>query len=289
MSKESIAAIPSVAADLASFEANPNYTNVHNPYICYNGQIAPLIPYAIRGVVWYQGESVTWGGDTYRDIQVGLITSWRKAWGQDFTFLITQLPNYNISSTGWPVLREAQLQASQILPNTGISVNIDIGDPNYVHPSDKPDQGLRLGMAARGITYGQTDFAYYSPIYDHMAIEGTSIRLYFTHAETGLAFKSGTGTGFEIAGADGTYVTATATIQDDGTVLVSAASVTAPKNARYCWAGNPRPASTTKARPRFLLRPSAPMPLRCPPALSLQMVAWSAGRMAAWSCPRTRA
>ncbi|HJX54120.1 MAG TPA: sialate O-acetylesterase, partial [Polyangia bacterium] len=186
MSKESIAAIPSVASDLASFEANPNYTNVHNPYICYNGMIAPLIPYAIRGVVWYQGESVTWGA--YRDIQVGLISSWRQAWGQDFTFLITQLPNYNISSTGWPVLREAQLQASQILPNTGISVNIDIGDPNYVHPSDKPDQGLRLGMAARGLTYGQTDFAYYSPIYDRMAIEGSSIRLYFTHAETGLAF-----------------------------------------------------------------------------------------------------
>ena len=255
MSKESIAAIPSVASKLATFEANPNYTDVHNPYICYNGGIAPLIPYAIRGVVWYQGESVTWGGDTYRDIQVGLISSWRKAWGQDFTFLITQLPNYNISSSGWPVLREAQLQASQILPNAGISVNIDIGDPNYVHPSDKADQGLRLGMAARGLTYGQTDFAYYSPIYDHMAIEGSSIRLYFTHAETGLAFSGGTGTGFEIAGADGTYVTATAAIQDDGTVLVSAASVTAPKNARYCWAGNPTASLYNKGTPALPASP----------------------------------
>jgi sialate O-acetylesterase len=263
MSKESIQAIPSVAADLASFEANPSYSNVHNPYICYNGQIAPLIPYAIRGVVWYQGESVTWGGDTYRDIQVGLISSWRKAWGQDFTFLITQLPNYNISSTGWPVLREAQLQASQILPNTGISVNIDIGDPNYVHPSDKEDQGQRLGMAARGLTYGQTDFAYYSPIYDHMAIEGSSIRLYFTHAETGLAFKGGTGTGFEIAGADGTYVTATAAIQPDATILVSAASVTAPKNARYCWAGNPTASLYNQGNPAL---PASPFRTD-PPAL----------------------
>jgi MYXO-CTERM domain-containing protein len=261
MSKESIAAIPSVAAKLTAFEANPNYTDVHNPYICYNGQIAPLIPYAIRGVVWYQGESVTWGGDTYRDIQVGLISSWRKAWGQDFTFLITQLPNYSISSSGWPVLREAQLQASQILPNAGISVNIDIGDVNYVHPSDKEDQGQRLGMAARGITYGQTDFAYYSPIYDHMAIEGSSIRLYFTHTDTGLAFKGGTGTGFEIAGADGTYVTATAAIQTDSTILVSAPSVTAPKNARYCWAGNPTASlfnQGTPALPASPFRTDAP-------------------------------
>ena len=261
MSKESLAAIPSVASNLASFEANPNYTDVHNPYICYNGGIAPLIPYAIRGVVWYQGESVTWGGNTYRDLQVAQVNSWRQAWGQDFTFLITQLPNYNISSSGWPVLREAQLQTTQIVPDTGISVNIDIGDPNYVHPSDKEDQGQRLGMAARGITYGQTDFGYYSPIYDHMAIEGSSIRLTFTHVETGLAFKGGTGAGFEIAGADGNYVTATAVIQPDSTILVSAPSVTAPKNARYCWAGNPTASlynQGTPALPASPFRTDAP-------------------------------
>jgi hypothetical protein len=87
-----------------------------------------------------------------------------------------------------------------------------------------------------------------------MAIEGSSIRLYFSHAETGLAFKT-TGTGFEIAGADGTYVTATATIQDDGTVLVSAASVTAPKNARYCWAGNPTASLYNKGTPALPASP----------------------------------
>ena len=254
MSQESLAAIPSVATLLAQFQANPDYTNQHNPYICYNGMIAPLVPYAIHGVIWYQGESVTWGGNTYRDLQVGLVNSWRQAWGQDFTFLIVQLPNYNISSSGWPVLREAQLQTTDIVPDTGLAVTIDIGDPNYVHPPDKQDVGLRLGLLAEAITYGQ-DVADYGPLYDHMAIEGSSIRLYFTHTEAGLAFKGGTATGFEIAGADGTYSTATATIQPDSTILVSAASVTAPKNARYCWAGNPTASLFSQGTPALPASP----------------------------------
>jgi sialate O-acetylesterase len=254
MSKESLQAIPSVATLLAQFEASPNYTNQHNPYICYNGQIAPLIPYAIRGVIWYQGESVTWGGDTYRDLQVGQVTSWRKAWGQDFTFLIVQLPNYNVSSSGWPVLREAQLQTTQIVTNTGIAVTIDIGVETYVHPPDKQDVGLRLGLLAEAITYGQ-DVADYGPLYDHMAVEGNSIRLYFTHTDAGMAFKGGTATGFEIAGANGTYSTATAVIQPDSTILVSAASVTAPKNARYCWAGYPTASLFSQGTPALPASP----------------------------------
>jgi sialate O-acetylesterase len=254
MSKDSLGAIPSVATLLAQFEANPDYTNQHNPYICYNGQIAPLIPYAIHGVIWYQGESVTWGGNTYRDLQVGLVNSWRKAWGQDFTFLIVQLPNYNVSSSGWPILREAQLQTTQMLANTGLAVTIDIGVSTYVHPPDKQDVGLRLGLAAEAITYGQ-NVAYSGPLYDHMAIEGSSIRLYFTHTEAGMAFKGGTSTGFEIAGADGTYATATAAIQPDSTILVSAASVTAPKNARYCWAGDPTPSLFSQGTPALPASP----------------------------------
>ena len=258
MSKESLQAIPSVATQLAQFEANPDYTNQHNPYICYNGQIAPLIPYAIRGVIWYQGESVTW--NAYRDLQIGQVTSWRKAWGQDFTFIITQLPNYSVSSSGWPVLREAQLQTTQYLPNTGLAVLIDIGNPTYVHPADKQDVGLRLGLVAESVTYGQ-DVAAYGPLYDHMAVEGSSIRLYFTHTEAGVAFKGDTATGFEIAGADGNFVTATAVIQPDSTILVSAASVTAPKNVHYCWAGNPTASLFNKATPAI---PSSPFRTEAP-------------------------
>jgi sialate O-acetylesterase len=254
MSTEALNAIPSVATLFSQFLAKPDYTNQHNPIICYNGMIAPLVPYAIHGVFWYQGESVTWGGDTYRDLQMGLVTSWRKAWGQDFTFLIVELPNYNVSSSGWPILREAQLQTTQALPNTGLAVTIDIGVPTYVHPPDKQDLGLRLGLLAEAITYGQ-DVADYGPLYDHMAVEGSSIRLSFTHTEAGMAFKGGTATGFEIAGADGNYVTATAAIQTDSTILVSAASVTAPKNARYCWAGNPTPSLFSQGTPALPASP----------------------------------
>jgi sialate O-acetylesterase len=254
MSTEALNAIPSVATLFSQFLAKPDYTNQHNPIICYNGMIAPLVPYAIHGVFWYQGESVTWGGDTYRDLQMGLVTSWRKAWGQDFTFLIVELPNYNVSSSGWPILREAQLQTTQALPNTGLAVTIDIGVPTYVHPPDKQDVGLRLGLLAEAITYGQ-DVADYGPLYDHMAVEGSSIRLSFTHTEAGMAFKGGTATGFEIAGADGTYVTATAAIQPDSTILVSAGSVTAPKNARYCWAGNPTPSLFSQGTPALPASP----------------------------------
>jgi sialate O-acetylesterase len=264
MSKASLQAIPSVATLLAQFEASPDYTNQHNPYICYNGQIAPLIPYAIRGVIWYQGESVTWGGNTYRDLQVGQVNSWRQAWGQDFTFLIAQLPNYNVSSSGWPVLREAQLQTIQIVPNAGLAVTIDIGVPTYVHPPDKQDVGLRFGLLAEAITYGQ-EVADYGPLYDHMAIEGSSIRLSFTHTEAGMAFKGGTATGFEIAGADGTYSTATAVIQPDSTILVSSPSVTAPKNARYCWAGNPTPTLFSQGTPALPASPFRTDPPALPP------------------------
>ena len=254
MSKEALNAIPSVATLFSQFLANPDYTNQHNPIICYNGQIAPLVSYGIHGVIWYQGESVTWGGDTYRDLQMGLVTSWRKAWGQDFTFLIVQLPNYNVSSSGWPILREAQLQTTQALPNTGLAVLIDIGVPTYVHPPDKQDVGLRLGLLAEAITYGQ-DVADYGPLYDHMAIEGSSIRLYFAHTEAGMAFKGGTATEFEIAGANGTYSTATAVIQPDSTILVSSPSVTAPKNARYCWSGNPTASLFSQGTPALPASP----------------------------------
>ncbi|MDP9002393.1 MAG: sialate O-acetylesterase [Myxococcota bacterium] len=261
MPRATIAAIPSVAPLLAQFEANPNYTNQHNPYICYNGQINPLIPYAIRGVIWYQGESVTWGGNTYRDLQLGQIDGWRKAWGQDFTFLITQLANYNVSSSGWPILREAQLQASEIVPNTGLAVTIDIGEATNVHYGDKQDVGLRLGIAARGITYGQA-IPYSGPIYDHMAIEGSSIRLFFKHTETGLTFKGNVATGFEIAGANNVYSPATARIDVNSTLVVSSPSVTAPTNVRYAWAGFPMASLYNGGAPPL---PASPFRTDAPP------------------------
>lgn len=267
MSRETLMGVPRFATLVTQFERNaPDYKDQHNPYVCYNGQINPLIPYAIRGVLWAQGESVTWGPDTYRDLQVNQITSWRKAWGQDFTFLVTQLANYSNGSSGWPILREAQLQATQIVPNTGLAVAIDIGDATNVHYANKQDMGRRLGLAARAIAYRQP-IAYSGPVYDKMAIEGGSIRLYFKPAQGGLAFKAGSATGFEIAGTNGAYVPALARIDKDSTVLVSAASVAAPKNVRYAWAGYPAASlisADTPPLPASPFRTDAP-PLPAPP------------------------
>jgi sialate O-acetylesterase len=262
MPREALLGIPSVADRVGQFEANnPDFRNQHNPYICYNGQISPIVPYAIRGVIWAQGESVTWGGDTYRDLQVGLIDSWRAAWGQDLTFLVTQLANYNVSSGAWPVLREAQLQATQMIPNTGLAVTIDLGEATNVHYGDKQDLGLRLGLAARAITYGQTT-AYSGPLYDHMEVEGNAIRLHFLHAENGLAFKGGAGTGFEVAGADDVYAVATARIDGD-TIVVSSPGVAAPETARYAWAGFPAASLFSSSTPAL---PASPFRTDAPPA-----------------------
>ena len=232
---------------------NPSYSNNHDPYIIFNGKINPLVPYAFRGAIWYQGESVTWGSDTYRDLQVLLITAWRKLFTPNLSFFIVQLPNYNKGGS-WMTLREAQLQATQILPNTGLAVTIDIGMPDYVHPSNKQDCGLRLGLAALGITYKQ-NITYSGPLYDRMAIEGNSIRLYFKHTDGGLQFKPAAGTGFEIS-AGATYSVATATIDKDSTVLVSSSAVTGPKIARYCWSGYPAASLYNKGTPTAL--PASP-------------------------------
>lgn len=267
ISREALLATPSVAARVTSFESNkPDYTDQHNPYICYNGQIAPLIPFAIKGVIWAQGESVTWGTGTYRDLQVAEIQSWRKAWGQDFTFLVSQLANYSVSSDTWPELREAQWQGTRMVTNAGLSVAIDIGDMSNVHFADKQDMGARLGLAALGIAYGQP-IDYSGPEYDRMAPEGSSLRLFFRHAGPGLVFGNSGGIGFEVSADGKAWVKATASIDKDSTVLVAAASVPSPKYARYAWAGWPQTSLYSKSTPRLPAGPFRTNPPEMPVAL----------------------
>jgi sialate O-acetylesterase len=261
MSREALMGIPSVSSLVTQFEGNsPDYTDQHNPYVCYNGQINPIIPYAIRGVIWYQGESLKWSESTYRDLQVGIIDSWRKAWGQDFTFIIAQLANHGIAREIWPFLREAQLQASQMVANTGLVVNIDIGDSVNVHPPDKQDLGLRFGLAARGITY-KHQVAFSGPIFDRMVVEASSIRLFFNYTVGGLELKGGNAKTFEIAGSNGTFYPATAKVDKDSTVVVSSASVTTPVHARYAWAGFPHASLYNKATPAL---PASPFRTNAP-------------------------
>lgn len=212
------------------------------PAALYNGMIAPLTPFAIRGVIWYQGEANS-GQDRaplYARLFQTMIRDWRTSWGEgDFPFLFVQIANWNTAPEGlWPDVRNAQRQALA-LKNTGMAVTIDIGDPEDIHPKDKQDVGLRLALAARAITYGEK-VEWSGPLYRQITQEDHALRVWFDHA-TGLAAKGVAGallTGFEVAGADGKYSAADAKI-DGASVVVSSAAVPAPISVRYGWAANP--------------------------------------------------
>lgn len=219
---------------------HPSVPQSWAPSALYNGMIAPLTPFPIRGVIWYQGESNT---DSDRAPLYGrlfrtMITDWRKQWAiGDFPFLFVQLANYKATPDAqWATVREQQLQTLS-LRNTAMAVTIDIGNPDNIHPTDKLDVGLRLSLAARALSYDEA-IEYSGPLFRLAVPEGRFIRVWFTHAK-GLAAKHGELTGFEVAGNDGVFVPATAELQGDS-VTVSNSSVAAPMYVRYGWANNPQ-------------------------------------------------
>jgi sialate O-acetylesterase len=217
--------------------------NRNRPSVLYNAMTAPLTSYAIKGVIWYQGESNADRPAQYRKLFPALIRDWRRAWGEgDFPFLFVQLASWGADSRlNFPELREAQLMTLVSVPQTGMAVTIDIGDGTDVHPKNKQDVGYRLALAAQAIAYGR-DIVYSGPIYDSMTVEGTAIRLRFRHAYNGLiAAKGWTAPmleGFEIAGDDRKFVPAVAKIERE-TVVVSSGQVTHPVAVRYGWGMNP--------------------------------------------------
>jgi sialate O-acetylesterase len=211
----------------------------HNATVMFNGMIAPIIPYAIRGALWYQGESIvdanTGGIALYPRVQTTLIRDWRKLWAQgDFPFYIVQLAGQDAASNR-PEVREAQATVLA-LPNTGMAVATDIGERKNVHPRNKQDVGNRLARIALAKTYGK-EIEFSGPIYESMKIEGETIRVKFSHAD-GLVAKDGTMKWFSIAGADGKFVSAAAKI-DGQTVVVNSPSIAAPKAVRYAWVNFP--------------------------------------------------
>ena len=209
------------------------------PAALYNGMIAPLTPFAIRGVIWYQGEANASPDRAflYERLFQTMIRDWRNSWGEgDFPFLFVQIANWNTEPGElWPEVRNAQLQALA-LRNTGMAVTIDIGDPNDIHPKNKQDVGLRLSLAARAITYGEK-IEWSGPIYRQVTQEEHALRVWFDHAN-GLMAKGATVTGFELAGVDGKYSAADAKIEGTS-VVASSAAVPAPVSVRYGWAPNP--------------------------------------------------
>jgi sialate O-acetylesterase len=210
------------------------------PGLLYNGMIAPLTPLPIRGVIWYQGESnsALERVHLYDRVMRTLIEDWRNKWGVgDFPFLYVQISNFKSTpSEDWANLREQQLKTLQ-LRNTAMAVTIDIGNPDNVHPTDKVDVGLRLARAARVLSYGEA-IEYSGPLFRQATPEGTAIRAWFDHAK-GMTAKGGDVTGFEVAGADGKFVTATAEIEGT-TVVAKSPAVAEPLFVRYGWANSPQ-------------------------------------------------
>jgi sialate O-acetylesterase len=216
--------------------------NPWRPAGLFNAMIMPLTPYAIRGAIWYQGESNADRAAQYRKLFPAMIRDWRRVWEEgDFPFLFVQLANWSVPQprSNWSELREAQLMTLS-LPKTGMAVTIDIGDASDIHPKNKQDVGYRLALAAQAIAYGR-DVIYSGPIYESMAVEGEKVRLRFKYAYGGLVAKNSPSqnvSGFEIAGDDHKFVAAEAKIDGD-TVVVRSEKTPHPVAVRYAWAMNP--------------------------------------------------
>ncbi len=201
----------------------------------YQGMIAPLQPYAIRGVIWYQGESNATRAEAYRSLFPALIADWRRQWGQgDFPFLFVQLPPHPSLP---PEMRDAQFHAWEVAPNTAMVVTTDIGDANDIHPTHKAPVGARLALAARALAYGE-NIEYSGPRFTSFSAEGARAVLHFDHLGGGLVAKDGPLRGFTISGDGKTFVPAAAEIVGD-TVVVTAGGIANPVAVRYGWANVP--------------------------------------------------
>ena len=216
------------------------YPHPHAPHALWDAMVAPLVPYAIRGAIWYQGESNAQRAFQYRTIFPGLIKDWRTHWGQgSFPFYYVQLANFTDRGhpSEWPELREAQTLTLR-LANTGMAVAIDIGDPKDIHPTNKSDVGERLARWALARDYGQAVVPS-GPLFKSANVHGDSMRITFKFGE-GLKV-GGTSielTGFTMAGTDRQFVPATAVIEGDA-IVVRATGISKPASVRYGWEGSP--------------------------------------------------
>jgi sialate O-acetylesterase len=205
------------------------------PSVLYQSMIHPLVPYGVKGVIWYQGESNAERWAEYLELSKLMIGSWRERFGNDFPFLLVQLAGYDVPGENWPRLRETQLQATQQIPKLGMAVAMDIGMPKDIHPKDKQEVGRRLGLAALAIAYNQK-VEYSGPVYRSMGVFEGAAYINFDHVGGGLVAKDGILEGFEIAGPDRLFVPAKAEIIGDQ-VKVHSPEVKDPVAVRYAWKG----------------------------------------------------
>ena len=226
-------------------EKNPNLASV-----LWNGMIHPLVPYPIRGVIWYQGEANAYRAEVYEKLLTGMIGSWRKAWGQgDFPFLIVQLADFNYneeggSGTTWAKLRDAQSAVADHVAKTGMAVILGLGEPGDIHPQRKMEVGQRLALLAKRIAYGQ-EVDGDGPIYQSVD---------FSAGEAKVTFRDVAGVlkttdqkevgGFAVAGSDKQFKPAQVRLEKNQVILKSS-EVASPAFVRYAWCNRPTDANLT--------------------------------------------
>jgi hypothetical protein len=233
------------AGDQPEKPVNPR-EHKNYPANLFNGMIAPIIPYSIRGAIWYQGENNARGefAKLYETQLPLLIQDWRERWGAgNFPFAWVQLPNFQKirdgsgPGTDWAVMRESMLRSLATVPNSGMAITIDVGDPTNIHPKNKQPVGHRLALWARATVYGE-NVPFSGPLPAGNKIKGGEIAISFTHTDGGLMAKAGDLKGFVIAGADHEWLPAQARVEGDQ-VIVSSPDVPSPVAVRYAWADNP--------------------------------------------------
>lgn len=262
---QQVPALEEIAKNLENFPTKnqDGKINHQTPLALYNGMIHPLLPYAIRGAIWYQGESNNGEGMLYYEKMKALVGGWRTLWGRDdMPFYFVQLAPYTYGGdpTRLAGIWEAQAAALSI-PHTGMAATVDIGNVKDIHPRNKQDVGRRLALWALAKDYGQDDLVYSGPMYKSMKVEGGKIRVEFDHVGGGLVSRDGQPlTWFTIAGKDQEFVEAKAEI-DGSSVVVWSESVPAPVAVRFAWNQTAEPnLSNKEGLPASPFRTDAPSP-----------------------------
>lgn len=248
---QAVPALKDIADKLGQFPSknDKGEVNHQSPLALYNGMIHPIVPYAIRGAIWYQGESNNGEGMLYCEKMKALILGWRALWGRDdMPFYWVQLApfRYGGDPTSLAKIWEAQTAALAV-PHTGMAVTVDIGNVTDIHPRNKQDVGKRLALWALAQDYGRREIVKSGPLYREMKVEGNKVRLTFDHVGGGLVSRDGKPLSwFTVAGEDKSFAEATAVIDGDA-VVVSSDKVAAPVAVRFGWNQEAEPNLSNKA------------------------------------------
>lgn len=228
-------------AGIKAFEANKTNPAPNAPTALYNSLVHPLLKFPVKGAIWYQGESNAGRAYEYRTLYPTMIKDWRTRWGGDLPFVGVQLAPFRGGASGvdYAELRDAQRLATTVLPKVGVAVITDVGHETDIHPPQKEPVGARLALNARALAYGEK-IEYLGPVYKSAKFESGTATLTFDHVGGGLEAKGGDLVGFTIAGKDGKFVPAKATIKGE-TVVVSAEGVTEPAFVRFGWVNFAKP------------------------------------------------